>query len=442
MKTFGASKARLHWGYVLLVLLAILILWDVITKNQHPVPITGSTQIYLGVSVVEKDFSTILHEINNIDRSYDGVGNDSLTSFILQSPDPAALIYLDYIRFDEDPDLPNSICFKAITMTKSGHIPTVQIDPDLESSELEITPEYYKYTFPPERCMQRGEKYIMPHVLLGVLQVNASANILGLPLVRGYESFKYFPFDKQDITFDISVELDNNLSFVPSIEAVIAQEGWESRFTVNENGKPVLHSRRYAVYNFMLVPFFFIILVVILYLYEVVEKTGAFLEIAFSLLLGLWGTYEIFSPSYITISIPVNVIIQTLFILLTVEIFFTMAPVINSLFLNIRIENRASKDEKTIIEFRSPFPLTLPETYLYDHQSQTRIHLPPIEIPFGWRRGREIVFWTRKPSQSDPSSNRYIIYMYLERDEPLWTDIHSTVHFKDTTDRTLAKYSY
>jgi hypothetical protein len=433
------SKARIPWGYIVVGLLSLITFWIFVSGEEYPVQLAGKRGVYLGISVVEQDFSTILQGINDNNHNVNTAKNDWLTSFLLQSPDPAALIYLDYIRFDQDADLPAEICFKQIIVTKSGDIP-VQIAPEVIPDGLEITSDNYKYTFPPERCMEEGKRYIMPHILLGVLPVNASANFLGIANVSGYRASDYFPLDRQKITFDVSIELEDGKTFSPSMEAVVAQKGWEGQFALNENGLPVLHLNRIDFYSWVLLPFFVIMAVAIPYLNNIVDDIGGFLEIAFGLLLGLWGTHEIFTPNYISTSIPIDIIIYLLFILLITEIMLTLAPEINKFFITIHVEDKGTESEKTVIENRGPLSVNLSQAYLSNYLSKNIYPLPPIRIPGRRSSVHKIIIWTRKPIDTDPTSNRYITYFYMEKDNPVWTNAEHEVLLKAPNNKTLSKF--
>ncbi len=468
MKSSNTNRAKIPWGYILVGILSLITFWFFVSRDDYPISLTGSTHVYLGLSVVEQDFSTILREINDGNKEYLVIGNgmwldadndgiqdagetplagdtniqnDWLASFLLQSPDPAALIYLDYIRFDKDIDLPEIVCFKTITIAKSGGIP-VQIAPEVIPAGLKITQEKYEYAFPPERCMKQGEKYIMPHILLGVVPVNASANLLGILEVKGYRASDYFPIDKQKISFDISMEIDDGRTFSPSMEAVVAQEGWEGKFVLDQNKIPTLSLDRIDIYSWVLIPFFLIMAVAIPYLSNIVQNTSEFLEIAFGLLLGLWGTHEIFTPDYISTSVPIDIIIYFLFILLITELILTLIPEINRLFLRIHVEDEGTRNEKTVIENRGFLQVDLTESFLGDYQSRITQALPSIRIPGRRSSARKVIIWTRAPAPNDPTSNHMITYLYLKKHRPLWTEVEDIIHLKDANKKILTTCSY
>lgn len=113
MKSSNTNRAKIPWGYILVGILSLITFWFFVSRDDYPISLTGSTHVYLGLSVVEQDFSTILREINDGNKEYLVIGNgmwldadndgiqdagetplagdtniqnDWLASFLLQSP--------------------------------------------------------------------------------------------------------------------------------------------------------------------------------------------------------------------------------------------------------------------------------------------------------------------------------------------------------------------
>ena len=136
--------------------------------------------------------------------------------------------YLDYIAIYDDASAPKELSIESIyTSTKSELVPSDLI---LEKSPENLTYDSneYKYRFNSQN-MARGKRYIMPHILLGIVPIESSVNILGLIEINGNRP-DLFPFDEQkielSITFDGTFDSQKVTRFSPSLEAIVAQKGW------------------------------------------------------------------------------------------------------------------------------------------------------------------------------------------------------------------------
>jgi len=439
MNNKGSNVRKTRWGILLYlgVLLGSFWVFRNFTANEiYPIVLEGNTPIFLGISIVEQDYSTILKDL---DDDQEGKLGNWLTSFLLQSPQPAALLYLDYISIPQDPNIPTDICFKTITVSKSENIPG-QITTDINLSGLQNLPDKYIYTFPTDRCMTQGQKYIMPHVLLGVLPVNSSANFL-FQNIQGFRAADYFPFDKREIVLNITVESDQVI-FPPSFETVVAQEGWDGNYIFNSEEKPVLQLTRFSFYKWVLAIFFIIMAVIIPLLNNVVEETGGFFEVSFGLLLGLWGMHEILTPTYIKTSIPIDIAIYTLYILVIAEILIILLPEYTRKSLRIWIEDRNKDHERAIIENPSFIPIDL-TSYILTNKLHKRFPFPPTRL-----RGRfffrthKIIIWTKSSASADQNKNRYEIHHYWNEDKPVWTDDQDTIFLKAPDGKTIISSTY
>ncbi len=438
MNNKGKNIRKTHLGILLYVgvLLGSFFVFRNFSANEiYPIVLKGNTPIFLGISLVEQDYSTILRELADEKEEH---GN-WLTSFLLQSPQPAAMLYLDYIYIPQDPSIPNNICFKTISVAKSNTIPD-QITTDVNLGSLENLPDKYLYNFPSDRCMTQGQKYIMPHVLLGVLPVNSSAYFL-FQNIQGFRSSDYFPLDKREVTLDITVESDQ-LNFSPSFETVVAQEGWDGRYIFNNANKPVLQLTRFEFYKWVLLIFFILMAIIIPLLNNVVEETGGFFEVAFGLLLGLWGTHEILTPAYVKTSIPIDVSIYTLYILVIAEILIILLPEYTRKSLTIRIEDRNKDQERVIIENPSLIPIDL-TSYILTNKLHKRFPLPPTRL-----RGRfffktyKVIIWTKSSASSTQNNDRFEIHHYWNQTNPVWTDDQDTILLKAPDGKTTIYSTY
>ena len=71
------------------------------------------------------------------------------------------------------------------------------------------------------------------------------------------DAINYFPFDRQDIQFDIQVETENAL-FGPSLKFRLLKLGWIGKFDFGEANKPILKLTRFGIYKWTLILFFII----------------------------------------------------------------------------------------------------------------------------------------------------------------------------------------
>lgn len=421
--------------YVFVLLGSIWVFRDFTANEIYPIILKGNTPVYLGISIVEQDYSTILRDLGNENEE---PGN-WLTSFLLQSPQPAALLYLDYIYIPKDQSLPNNICFKTISVAKSDSIPN-QITTDINLSGLENLPDKYLYNFPSDRCMTQGQKYIMPHLLIGVQSVKSSANFL-FQDIQGFRASNYFPLDKREIIFDITVESDQSI-FSPSFETFVAQEGWDGNYVFNSENKPILHLTRFAFYKWVLLIFFAVMVVIIPLLNNVVEETGGFFEVAFGLLLGLWGTHEILTPAYVTTSIPIDIAIYTLYILVIAEILIILLPEYTRKSLRIWIEDRNTGQERVVIENPSFISISL-TNYILANKLFKRFYFPPTQL-----RGRfflktyRVIVWTKSSASAIQNNNPFETHHYWNENNSIWTDDLDTLFLKAPDGKTTISITY
>ena len=166
------------------------------------------------------------------------------------------------------------------TSTNSDLVPS---DLVLEKSPENLTYEAneYKYNFSSQNLL-KGKRYIMPHILLGIVPVESSANIFGFFDIQGNRA-DLFPFDEQkieaNITFDGSFDGERVSRFLPSLEVVVAQKGWVGSFDEMGNGKTKLHLTRYSFYKVVLFIFLFVMVPIALLLNNVIDEFLVFLRL-------------------------------------------------------------------------------------------------------------------------------------------------------------------
>jgi len=437
---------KFPWGRAvrnLLILGFILVIFATYaSKGGTSFSLKDESPIVLGLSVVEQDLTVILNELNdNNGDTSETIKNDWITSFLLQSPDAAAKIYLDYILVPDDTDVPDELCFNSITIAKSEAIPFELVFNETTPIGLEIRDSNYVYNFPVDRrcIVQKGNKYIMPHVLLGIVQVNSYADYF--QNIKGYKASDFFPFDQQEIVLSLSLDIStkgNSETVSPSLEVVVAQKGWNGGFDSNRSIPPVLYLERPGFYRAGLLVFFLIMVVIIPFLNDVVDEPGGFFEIAFGLLLGLWGMHEILIPNYINSSIPIDIAIYALFILVVVEIGIVLMYEYQKRRLRIlRIEGKGDLDTEHV-EIENPTVASIKMTgwWLFD-KSGNKFKFPAFFI-----KGRQnligkttrVKIWTKDGDDDD-------FNLYWGKDSTVWSEHQDTAYLEDSNGEAVFTYN-
>lgn len=309
--------------FIFLTIVGILLIYNTLSRKSTIMYSSKATSIELGLSIVEQDPSAILDQLpTNSDTAAETKSN-SITSFLLQSSAPAAQIFLDYIFIPNDGKLPtpfNLICFDKI-VTKSHGAPVQLFSNSSLLSNLTVDGDSYIYKFQNERCAPKGTKNIVPHILLGIVPVESRA--IGT-FIKGFQASHFFPFDRQNIPLDITVETDEFEAFSPSLTVVIAQKGWDGVVKNGALDTPTLQLKRFLLYRIVFGVFFVIMIITIAFLNHVLPNgvldKGNYLQITFGLLLGLWGLHQMLKPTYIDSSTLIDIAIYTLYLLVLVKL--------------------------------------------------------------------------------------------------------------------------
>ncbi|MFT3892098.1 MAG: lamin tail domain-containing protein [Anaerolineales bacterium] len=436
--------------YVVGVLVLIsLIAKDFVFINSPMFSIDKGEKIIFGVSVVEEHPSTLLSELQE-----KGNDIDWTTSFLLQSQSPSTQIYLDYISVFPDSSMkPSSkFCIKSIYLSQNDKVPLkvfFEINKTNSLGQLTTKDEkhlnQYVYTFNDDLCLERGSKYFLPHVLLGMVSSRAYVKTLG-PDIIGYKAFEFFPFDEQNILIDIfsrqSSNTNNGSFFRPSLEITISQPGWIGEFYTDEKGLTNLHLSRPTFYKAILLTFAAIMAILIFFLNEIVEITDGFFEVAFGLLLGLWGMHEILIPDYIASSIPIDAIIYTLYALVIGEIVavFVDETIINWGKRKVEIESiekgGVKKESVTIIN-KSIFPIDMTSWILLDEVGHK------FKFPSFILKGKSKVrVWTSNQDPEIMKQKKDLQHFTWGRKQSVWNDKKDTAYLEDANGNVVHHNTY
>jgi hypothetical protein len=171
---------------------------------------------------------------------------------------------------------------------------------------------------------------------------------------------------------------------------------------------------------------------------DVVDEPGGFFEIAFGLLLGLWGMHEILIPNYISLSVPIDIAIYALFILVIVEIGVVLNYEYQKRRLRIlRIEGKGDIDTEYVeIENPTYSQIRLTGWSLYD-KSDNKFKFPVFTI-----RGRSLFskdkvtvkIWTKDGHDDDNN-------LYWSKETPVWSEYQDTAYVATSSGEALITYN-
>jgi hypothetical protein len=384
----------------------------------------NESSILLGLSIIEQEPSSILGTFldgNNANNTE----TKNITSSLLQSSNPSAQIFLDYIYIPNNSISIDRICFQEIVTTKNNNIPTQLLFGSNGLSDLKIGSNSYIYEFQDNRCANKGENHIAPHILLGIVPVDSYA-MFGL--VKGYRSSQFFPLDEQKIELDITVMSDEFEPFSPSLQVVVAHKGWNGTIRYDNPKKPILHLTRSGVYKWIFGAFFLIMAIIIRSLNDIVDELGSFFEITFGLLLGLWGMHEILVPAYIVSSILIDITIYILYILVMIVILETLILGAQKRKVKITDIDRQDHDsEHVIIENPSYFSIDITGWLLRD-RAGNKYKFPKFTLPrkkLFTRENYKLKVWTKKGEDTNTD-------LYWGKSEPIWIGFQVTAYLEDT----------
>lgn len=435
---------RFLWAFVLPAIFPIVILSffiNYVSKTTPTFYLKDASSVELGISIIEQDFSTI----SNQSDSNSSPEDEKTTSFLLQSPNPTAQIYLDYVAIRNEEDAPLEVCFKSIIMPKNEKVP-FDIIPEVVLGNLTISSTEYKYDFPSDtdtvtdiesRCIGKGAQKLMPHVLLGIVPVDAYVEFpFGKPI---YKNFDAFPFDEKRIELNLRVEADELEKFSPSINVVIDQEGWTGGFNAVRGEKPILYLHRHPFFQFILILFVIIMLFIVPLLNGAIDEPSSFFEVAFSLLLGLWGMNMIMIPGYIQSSLVIDGVFYVLYIIVLFAILQELIrlSVSNLIQKSVRIKyieyDPPKKDidgEFVEITNKSILSVNMTDWLLFD-KARNNFKFPPFTL----NRKSSVKIWV-KGGQNDRSN------LYWGSKKPIWNNDGDIATLEDNKGKVIDIYSY
>ena len=415
---------KIPWYLLISVALLLMTIAFFINYVLNAAPIfhlKNESNVELGISVVQQDISTILNQSESNSPPRD----EKTISFLLQSPIPTAQIYLDYVAIYGKNNDASTICFKSISIPKSEKVPFEIV---AVLGNLIISSEEFRYDFPEnnhERCLGKGAQKIMPHILLGVVPINI-----------GFDSF---PFDQQIFELNMMVNTDELGMVSPSIRAVVAQAGWVGDFDTNKAETPTLRLHRHLFIQFMLLLFIVIMIPIIPLLNSVIDEPASFFEVAFSILLGLWGLHTIFIPDYIRSSVVVDAVFYVLYIMVLFTILRELLriSVLNLIKRSVRIVHveydppgNDLDGEYVEITNESLLPVDMTNWHLLD-KAKNKFTFPLFTL----RKKSSVKIWT-KDGQNDQTN------LYWGSKKPIWNNDEDVAYLEDDKFVNMQSYSY
>ncbi|MFN8384291.1 MAG: hypothetical protein U0V02_20305 [Anaerolineales bacterium] len=407
MKYLRKFRRWSRWFLGFLYLFVIIWLVAVIRKeyvsiNASSVSNNNSGGIAFGISLIIDEPQTLISDLNE---------KDSWSkSFLVQSQSPTVHVFLDYISIYPNSD-EEVYCFNSFYLSKNINIP-IQLISEAEDGNgmgsLVINgdrPNEYEYKLKESSCLSRNGKYFYPHLPLGIIESETSANLI-FDTITGYRALDFFPFEKQKIVLNLRSEYQNknadDFTINPNLEITISQRGWIGAIQYDKEGT-TLNLSRPSFYKGILLVFIFAMPFLILLLNNILDVDDGFFEVAFGLLLGLWGTHEILIPGYIETSIPIDAIIYILYALVIGEIVIVF---IDELITNIakhnvritHIERSDLENEHVVIENLGIFAVDMTNWILFD-QALNKFKFPVFvlsgKIRFSKKTSTSATIWTK-----------------------------------------------
>jgi hypothetical protein len=187
----------------------------------------------------------------------------------------------------------------------------------------------------------------------------------------------------------------------------------------------------------------------ILLLNNILDVDDGFFEVAFGLLLGLWGTHEILIPEYIGSSIPIDAMIYILYALVIGEIVIVFIDelIINTAKHNVRIthiERSDFENEHVVIENLGIFAVDMTNWILFD-QALNKFKFPVFvlsgKIRFSKKTPTSVTVWTKPEPVRDeaklPGNN-----FYWGRKQDVWNNLQDTASLEDSKGNAIHTFAY
>lgn len=432
----------------LVILLVLLTTFynEYVLENISSASNSYSGGIVLGVSLLSDRPQTLLSNLNSEEKA-----TDWSTSFLLQSQSPTIQVFLDYISMYENL-YDTQYCFTSFQLGKDINIPiqvieefeknsTINPETDATFGKLKFTktlPSKYLFELNEPFCLNKGGKYFVPNILLGVISSQSKVSLLGIELISGHRASEFFPFDQQNIALDLTANYkigNDNFSIHPGLEVSISQQGWIGNFTgINES--TVLQLERPKFYKGIIYLFSVMMAIFIITLNNIISVDEGFFEVAFGLLLGLWGTHEILIPEYIESSTLIDLIIYILYMLVIAEI---ATVFIDELLINIGKRQIKIKkavignldDECVIIKnYSANLPVDMTGWVLLD-RAMNKFKFPVFVL--GGQKSVKI--WTK--DGVDTAKN-----LYWKRKKEVWNNDEDTIFLEDSHGSPIDNHSY
>lgn len=466
----GKMKNLRRWPRWLLGAIYLLaICWLVVIIRHEYIDIQTSSAsnnlnggIVFGLSLVSQEPQTLLSSLNSNQKN-----SEVSKGILLQSQSPTVQVYVDYISIYDNAEL-EKYCFTSFELKKDIDIPSrvisiqntpTDFDTDETLGTLRDSDDQlakYIYEFKEPFCLDRGRKHFVPHLFLGVISSNTSADLplpkfLHFPTITGHRALEFFPFEEQRIDFNLKAYYateQDAYRITPNLDVSVSQQGWIGVFE-GAGETTTLKLSRPSFYRVILIAFTLIMAILVLFLNNIIDEVGSFFEVAFGLLLGLWGTHEILIPGYIGSSIPIDVVIYILYALVIGEIIaiFIDETIHNIAKRNIEIvfiDIKGLENEHVVIENRGWLPIDMTRWTLFD-QASNKFKFPifvlPGRISFPKKKNTTVKVWTKaRPEGADAKHLKE--NLYWGRKQEVWDKDRDIAYLEDSKGEAIDTYSY
>ncbi|HMR99851.1 MAG TPA: lamin tail domain-containing protein [Anaerolineales bacterium] len=436
------NRLRLFGGlaYLIVIGVLLLIIFNGYVLVEHPANDTQhNNEVVIGLSIQEGsgDSSNLNIESEVTDLS---------TLLIPQNP--FVSVYLEYIAVYDNAPISDIYCVSSIILRHGN--PFLDTDRKIprENSmgELDAFPGEYSFRFENPQCIAKGNKYLLPHLFLGYVLEDATAN-LGIVEFSGYESFSYFPFDQKEIVLEASLDSDvdteTKLSLSPGLEIVNSesfQDGWVVNTIVGDQGL-TLRLTRLTYYKMIFVLVYGALTIVLILLSITQFDVQNVMQIYLGILFGLSGTRAILVPDFVQSSFLVDISTSISFVLVLFEMVSLLVN--EQLSTTSRDKLRISeigrgdiKSEWVEIENLSILSVDMKGWMLFDMKGHRYIFPPFILRGRGvFGKSKTVKVWTKQGENN-------ISNLYWSKKKAVWNDRDVTIHLANSTGKVLFVYEH
>lgn len=411
------SRLRLVGGflYVIMISALLVIIFNSYVLVEQSTTVIQSNDIVLGMSIQEGNG-------NSGNPSIETEVTDLSTLVIPQNP--FVSVYLDYIAVHDNSSIPDKYCVNSIILNE------------------------YSFRFDSEnRCIAKGNKYLLPHLFLGYVLEDATAD-LGIVEFKGYEAFSFFPFDRKEIVLDPILEGvvdgETGLLLKPSLEIVNSesfQDGWVSNAIVDDDQRLTLRLTRLTYYKMIFILVYGALAIVLILLSFAPFAVENVMQIYLGILFGLSGTRAILVPDYVQSSFLVDISTSVLFVLVLLEmVSLLIYEQLNTTSKDkLRISDVGKGDTKSEwvqIENLGLLSIDMTGWTLFDMGGH-RYTFPSFILGgrsiFG--KPKTVKIWTKVGENN-------ISNLYWGKKKSVWNDKDETIHLANSTGKVVFVYEH